>query len=184
VVVTKISSKYLRTIIAVIFLPVSVTNRAMSNPSVLPPYSESSKPTVEGTGPATGQVQYVQHPYIQPGSPVQYIQQPYTQPGGQVHIIGQNFIDPSTALIRDWLPWSIINIFIGWIFVAILPLIFSLLCRSYKRSNNARGAKTMGTFALIFNILVTMSGIAAWIALIAIIATANSISNCYYPYYC
>ncbi len=137
-IVNKISSKYLRTIIAVIFLLVSVTNRAMSDPSVLPPYPESSKPNVEEKGPATGQVQYaqqsyiqpgssvqyiqqpyiqpgssvqyIQQPYIQPGSSVQYIQQPYTQPGGQVHIIGQSFIDPSIALIHDWLPMSSITV--------------------------------------------------------------------------
>jgi hypothetical protein len=137
----------------------------------LPPsYPESSKPITEGTRPANRQAQYVQQPYVYPGN--------------QTQVIHHDYNDPAIAKIHDWLPWSIINIFIGWIFVAILPLIFSLLCRSYKRSNNARGAKTMGTFALIFNILVTMSGIAAWIALIAIIATANSISNCYYPYYC
>jgi hypothetical protein len=55
------------------------------------------------------------------------------------------------------LPWSIVNMFIGWMLARILPLIFSLLCRNYKSSDNASRAKTMGTLALSFNIFVTLA---------------------------
>ena len=133
----------------------------MTDPSALPSHQE----------PAPSQVQYVQQPYI--------------YPGGQVHPIYYSYNDPSIAQIRDWLPWSIINIFIGWIFAGILPLIFSLLCRSYKSSNNASSARTMSTLALVFNILVTLGGIAGWIALIVLLVLANRtiFSNCLtYPY--
>jgi purine-cytosine permease-like protein len=68
--------------------------------------------------------------------------------------------------IRDWLPWSIISIFIGGGLGGILPLIFSLICRSNKRSNDVQGARLMSTLALVFNIIITLTGIIGWIGLI------------------
>ena len=35
---------------------------------------------------------------------------------------------PKTQPIRDWLPWSIANIFIAWGLLAFVLLIFSLIC--------------------------------------------------------
>jgi hypothetical protein len=131
----------------------------MANSNVVSPYSEPPRPTIGETWPATEQVQYVQ--------------QAYTQPGGQVHIIQQDYNNPSIAQIRDWLPWSIVNIFIGWLFAGIVPLIFSIVCRSHKRSNDASGARTMGTLALVFNILVTLGGIAGWITLIVVVVIVS-----------
>jgi len=132
--------------------------------------------------PASGQVQYTQSPYIQPIGQAQYVQYPYMHPVGATHVIHQGYIDSSIANIRDWLPWSIINIFIGWLFAGILPLIFSIICRSHKSSNNASGARTMSTLALVFNILVTLAGIGGWIALIVTLVTVSK--SCYYLYYC
>ncbi|CAF1163029.1 unnamed protein product [Adineta steineri] len=126
------------------------------------------------------QIQYVPQPNMQQGGPVPFGQ----QPGGQIYIMPNNYIDPSIAQIRDWLPWSITNIFIGWCLLGFLPLIFSLICRSRKTSNDASGARTMSTLALNFNILVTLVGLAAWIGLIiALVAINKSTSNvtCY-PY--
>jgi hypothetical protein len=131
----------------------------MANPNAVSAYSEPLKPTIGGTWPATEQVQY--------------FQQPYTQPGGQVHIIQQYYNNPTIAQIRDWLPWSIVNMFIGWLLGGILPLIFSIICRSHKRSNNESGARTMSTLALVFNILVTLGGLAGWITLIVVLVTIN-----------
>jgi len=73
---------------------------------------------------------------------------------------------PEIDKIREWLPWSIINIFIGLGLGGIMPLIFSLLCRNNKRNNDFNGARTMSTLALVFNVIVTLSGIAGWISLI------------------
>jgi hypothetical protein len=172
VVVNNINREYLRTIIAVTFSLINVNNLTMTDPSRVPPYPELSNPTIGVAWPMTGQVQYVQ--------------QPYTQPGGPVHIIHQVYRDPSIAQIRDWLPWSIVNMFIGWIIGGILPLIFSVVCRSYKSSNNASGARTMGTLALVFNILVTLAGVGGWIALIVTLAIAGSAVSTFctfsYPY--
>ncbi|UJR34798.1 hypothetical protein I4U23_027579 [Adineta vaga] len=133
-----------------------------------------------------GQVQYVPQTYIQQGGPVPYGHQPYIPPGGQVYLPPNSYSDPSITQIRDWLPWSITNIFIGWCLLGFLPLIFSLICRSRKSSNDASGARTMSTLALIFNILVTLAGVAAWIGLIIVLvavrkAASSTNINCY-PY--
>jgi hypothetical protein len=73
---------------------------------------------------------------------------------------------PDIHKIREWLPWSIINIFIGLGLGGIMPLIFTMLCRNNKRNNDFNGARTMSTLALVFNSIVTLSGIAGWIFLI------------------
>ncbi|CAF4082869.1 unnamed protein product [Rotaria sp. Silwood2] len=38
-------------------------------------------------------------------------------------------VQPDIRKIQDWLPWSIISLFIGGIIVGFIPLIFSLLCQ-------------------------------------------------------
>jgi hypothetical protein len=71
----------------------------------------------------------------------------------------------------------------GGILLGILPLTFSLICRGHKRSNNADGARTMGTLALVFNILATVGGIVLYIVVIVLIVGAEkSITTCTYPY--
>jgi len=74
-------------------------------------------------------------------------------------------VAPAINKIRDWLWWSIVNVFVGW-GGGFLPLIFSIICRSNKRQNDLSGARTMSTLALVFNIFATLFGIVAWILLI------------------
>lgn len=83
--------------------------------------------------------------------------------------------------IREWLPWSIINLFIGWGFGGLLPLILSILCRYNKRANDWKGARITSTLALIFNILATLGGIAGWIALTIILVYARRWKTMYAP---
>jgi hypothetical protein len=104
----------------------------------------------------------------------QYAQQPYVQPPNAVHVLYQGQTHPSITQIHDWLPWSIINMFIDWIIDGIFPLIFSIVCISYKNSNNASRARTMSTLALVFNILVTLAGIGGWIALIVVLVVVKT----------
>ncbi|CAF3311302.1 unnamed protein product [Rotaria socialis] len=106
----------------------------------------------------------------------QYVPPPYNYPRwqGQQQMPGQiQYVQPYDSAeinnIHDWLPWSIINIFIGFLFAGILPLIFSIVCRNRKRENNVHGARATSTLALVFNILVTLGGIAGWIGLIVVI---------------
>jgi hypothetical protein len=79
----------------------------------------------------------------------------------------QQFVPaPEIHHIRDWLPWSILSLFIGWGFAGIIPLVFSIICRSNKRKNDVQGARSMSTLALVFNIIITIGGILAWIGFI------------------
>lgn len=77
--------------------------------------------------------------------------------------------------IRTWLPWSIINLFIGWGLGGIIPLIFSMICRQNKRNNDVNGAQTMSKLALVFNIIITIGGIAGWISLIILLVVVRRI---------
>lgn len=83
--------------------------------------------------------------------------------------------------IRDWLPWSIINIFLSWGIGGIIPLIFTMLCRQNKRNNELHGAQTMSKLSLIFNIIATLSGIAGWVSLIILLLSARRIIQIYSP---
>jgi len=89
--------------------------------------------------------------------PYQYPQAPAPAPAPA--------INPNIGKIRDWLPWSIINLFVGGLLLGLIPLIFSLICRSNKKKNDINGARTMSTLALVFNILITVVSIAVLIGL-------------------
>ena len=141
--------------------------------------------------PATQQTTYVLPPsYYHAGGQTQYAPPPNIPPGPTVVHMVQPYQNAEILGIRDWLPWSITNCFFGWLLGGILPLIFSLMCRSYKRSNNAGRAKTMGILALIFNILVTLAGIGGWIGFIVSLvrlsraATGTYIHSCTSSIYC
>jgi hypothetical protein len=87
-----------------------------------------------------------------------YQHQPYQYPTA-------SNVQLETSKIRDWLLWSIINLFLGGI-LGLLPLVFSLICRSKKRKNDINGAGTMSTLALVFNIIITIMEVATLIGLI------------------
>jgi hypothetical protein len=61
--------------------------------------------------------------------------------------------------IRDYLAWSLINLFCGWGIGGFIPLIFSILCRNSKSTNDYSGAQTMSTLALVANIIITIAGV-------------------------
>jgi hypothetical protein len=69
---------------------------------------------------------------------------------------------PDLSHINDYLPWSIVNLFLGWGFFGVIPLVFSIVCRTNKSNNDLNGAQSMSTLALVFNILVTLIGIIGW----------------------
>ena len=77
--------------------------------------------------------------------------------------------DDSISKIRDWLPWSIVNLFLGWGFAGVLPLMLSLLCRGHKKNGNEDWARKMSRWTLILNIIITVSGIAGWICFVLLL---------------
>lgn len=79
------------------------------------------------------------------------------------------------SIIRDYLGWSIVNLLFGYGLFGIIPLVFSLTCRNEKSNNNFHAAKTMSTFALVFNILVTIAGVLLWTFLIIYLAIFRSL---------
>lgn len=70
---------------------------------------------------------------------------------------------PDISYINDYLSWSIVNVFLGWGFLGIIPLVFSIVCRNNKSINNLNGAETMSSLAFIFNILITIGGLIGWV---------------------
>jgi hypothetical protein len=93
--------------------------------------------------------------------------QQMSAPSNVSYVMPQYMVAPAVDInqINDWLVWSIINLIVGW-GTGLLPLIFSLVCRNNKNSNNISGARTMSTLALVFNILATVGGLMGWVAVI------------------
>ncbi|CAF3359028.1 unnamed protein product [Rotaria socialis] len=77
-------------------------------------------------------------------------------------------INLDASAVSDYLPWSIVNLFFGWGFFGIIPLVCSIVCRNEKSANNLNGARTMSTMALILNIIITTGGVIGWIAFIVL----------------
>ena len=100
-------------------------------------------------------------------NPTPYPQYPQAYPYPQAQAIASpTQVQLDMGKIRDWLPWSIVSIFVGGLIPGIIPLLFSIACRNNKKRNNLNGAKKMSNYALTSNILVTLFGIILTIALI------------------
>ncbi|CAF3682424.1 unnamed protein product [Rotaria sp. Silwood1] len=93
---------------------------------------------------------------------------PYSDP--PVSSIHPLIINADVSYINDYLPWSIINLFCGWGFFGIIPLVFSIICRNDKSINNLSGAQTMSKLALVFNLIVTLGGVIGWAIFILVIS--------------
>ncbi|UJR20501.1 hypothetical protein I4U23_023629 [Adineta vaga] len=109
----------------------------------------------------------------------------HTETPETVYISSAHHINPIVEIekVRDWLPWSVVNIFVGWGIGGLLPLIFTLLCRNDKQRNDLQGARTMSTLSLVFNIIITLTGIAGWICLIVLLVNARRLYDMYYTNY-
>ncbi len=108
---------------------------------------------------------YMNHNHPYPYYPYQYPQVTPFAPAAPAPASAPIVPSADVSKIKDWLAWSIINIFLGGLFPGLIPLIFSLVCRSRKKKNNLSGAKKMSTLALVFNILVTVISIIVTIGL-------------------
>ena len=68
--------------------------------------------------------------------------------------------------VRDYLVWSIVNLFCGWGILGVFPLVCSIMCRNDKTINNYSGAQSWSTLALVSNIFITITGAIGWIIFI------------------
>mgnify|MGYP002378945323 FL=1 len=147
---------------------------------------DPTKPTNDTTAPAVAAA--VASPPPQASAPsVNYAPVPYYVPPNYQYYAYQHpqlapapVQQPTAEIkgIRDWLPWSIINLFIGGIILGIIPLIFSLICRSKKSANDAKSARTMSVLALVFNIFITIFGIITFVsALIYILVVLPQVQS-------
>jgi hypothetical protein len=138
----------------------------MVAPVYMPPTYQYPRPEYAATAaPAPTVAPVYMHPtYLYPRPEAATVATPapvYIPPTDQ----NQSYQNPPTvnvqsdmSKIRDWLPWSIASLFFAG-FLGILPLIFSLVCRSKKRKNDINGARTMSTLALVFNIISAIIGV-------------------------
>jgi hypothetical protein len=139
--------------------------------SVAAPTSASAPPSTPAPVPVAAtnymppNYQYPQYQYPQYQHPqYQHPQQlhPQYQQASASNVDAQQDIKK----VRDWLAWSIINIFLGGLIPGFLPLIFTLICRSNKKKNNINGARTMSTLALVFNIIITIMGVVSLVGIV------------------
>lgn len=84
--------------------------------------------------------------------------------------------------VKDYLAWSIVNLCCGFVVGGILPLIFSIICRNNKNTNNYSGAQSMSTLALVFNIIITILGGLGWLGMIIGLALAAATAAAVIPH--
>ncbi|UJR10383.1 hypothetical protein I4U23_014588 [Adineta vaga] len=123
----------------------SVTNVAPPLPPPPPPQYSSTVP-----------------PYFVAQPPYPGAYQPSTiivtqgHPSYQGVLVPGTLAIPQTAFIRDYLVWSIINVFLGGFLLGIVAVVFSILTRTRKQEGDLEGARTMSKITLVVNILITI----------------------------
>jgi H+/Cl- antiporter ClcA len=86
-----------------------------------------------------------------------------------------------TDRIRDYMPWSIINICIGGVFLGLIAVLFSYITIRRKQKNNVQAAQRWSKITLIYNVLVDLAVIAL-IIIIIIVYTTRKRNTYTYPY--
>lgn len=136
-----------------------------------------------------------QPPHTPQQPPVYGQQQPYPpqQPqaygypgyGQQLPYGGWQFAMPGSGLpsanIPDYLPWSIVNIFLFWP-LAIVSIIKSNEVRNMKMQGNYAGAAGSSRTAKTCNIIATSIG-ALWIVIIVVTVIASAVVASQVPDY-
>lgn len=80
-----------------------------------------------------------------------HVQVPY-----QGVVIAGNFLPSQTAHINDYMIWSIINVFLGGIFLGLIVLLLSSQTRKRKIEGDVAGATSMSKITLACNIIITL----------------------------
>ena len=71
-------------------------------------------------------------------------------------VITGNLIPPQTANIRDYMVWSIINLFLGGCLLGTIAIFLSKKTRKRKQEGDVEGARTLSNITLTCNILITI----------------------------
>ncbi|CAF1268886.1 unnamed protein product [Adineta steineri] len=97
-------------------------------------------------------------------------------------IVSGNYIHPETVYIRDYMIWSIINIFLGGLVLGIPAVWLSMVTRDRKQQGDIEGARTMSKITLAFNIIITVLFfiLAAFLILYLVIFSDNTSTTIYY----
>lgn len=116
-------------------------------PAPQPPTSYPMQPPPPYAAPPPQQPMYPSHPMV-----IAPMQIPYQG----VIVINNNFMHPEISRIRDYLVWSIINVFVGGFILGIIAVLLSIQTRNRKLIGDIQGARSMSKVTLIFNILITI----------------------------
>ena len=86
---------------------------------------------------------------------------------GQVRVpfqsvmINPGYISVQTACIRDYMVWSIVNIFLGALMFGLVAVLLSIQTRTRKETGDLLGARRMSKITLLFNVFTTLISFAA-----------------------
>ena len=74
----------------------------------------------------------------------------------QSMMINAGYVSVQTACIRDYMVWSIVNIFLGGILFGLAALLLSIQTRARKEAGDLLGARRMSKITLLFNVFTTL----------------------------
>jgi Interferon-induced transmembrane protein len=86
-------------------------------------------------------------------------------------------VEEESETIRDYLPWSILNVFLGVFILGIIAIVCSMQVPTSLRSNNFLEARIGSTRALICNIIATIGGLSIWAVAIYFIVVSVQTKN-------
>jgi hypothetical protein len=119
-------------------------------PSPQPPPHSIQSPPPYAVPPPSQLPMYPSSPML-----ITHVQMPY-----QGVIVQSNYIPPQAVFIRDYMVWSIINVFLGGFILGIVAVILSSQTRKRKLMGDIQGAMTMSKLTLACNIIITIIGFA------------------------
>jgi hypothetical protein len=127
----------------------------------------SLEPSVYGAAPSLPPPSYERSRVSFPLEARPSIYPPYSSPTGQLQapyknvMIHSGYISVQTASVRDYMTWSIVNIFLGGIVLGLVAVLLSTQTRMRKGAGDLRGARRMSKITLILNVFSTLISFAA-----------------------
>ena len=108
---------------------------------------------------------------------MEYSAQPMHAPA-QSGYPNQNVVMMPQPKIRDYLAWSILNVFIGVFVLGLVALIMSIFVRNHRRDGDFAKARTYSGIALACNIVATVLGLIVWgVVIYYIVRTVTTVTH-------